>query len=107
MSDPLAPGQVVTVFRSRLRDDVDPRYEELDRAMRERAQGLGGLVDVKSFAAEDGERVTIVTFADRESHDRWASDPVHLDAQRFGRDAAYAAYSIQVGDCTRAVAFEV
>jgi len=106
VSDPFATGQVVTVFRSRLRDDVDPRYEALDREMRDRAHGLGGLVDVKSFTADDGERVTIVTFVDRECHARWACDPVHRDAQRFGREAAYAAYSIQVGDCTRAVTFE-
>ena len=101
MTAEFAPGQVVTVFRSRLRDDVDERYEQLDATLRERAHALGGLVDVSSFAADDGERVTIVTFKDQESHQRWATDPVHRDAQRFGRDAVYASYSIQVASCTR------
>jgi len=101
------PGQFVTVFRSRLRDDVDPRYDALDAELRARAHALGGLVDVKSFAAEDGERVTVVTFEDRESHERWASDAVHRDAQRFGRDGVYAAYSIQVGECRSASSFDV
>jgi heme-degrading monooxygenase HmoA len=99
------PGQVVTVFRSRLREDADARYVALDHELRERARSLGGLVDVSSFVAEDGERVTVVTFQDRVSHDRWAADPVHREAQRFGREAIYAAYSIQVAECTRAVGF--
>ena len=106
MTRPFEPGQVVTVFRSRLRADVDPRYEALDAELRERAHALGGLVDVKSFVADDGERVTVVTFEDRASHDRWASDAVHRDAQRLGRDGIYAAYSIQVGECRRATSFD-
>jgi heme-degrading monooxygenase HmoA len=102
-----APGQVVTVFRSRLLDDVDERYEPLNEEMVERARGIGGLVDVTSFVADDGERVTIVTFVDRESHDRWAADDVHRDAQRFGRERVYSEYSIQVTECTRTSSFVV
>ncbi len=98
-------GQVVTVFRSTIRDDADPAYLPLDEHLRRRAASLGGLVEIKSFVADDGERVTIVTFADRASHERWAHDAEHRDAQRFGRDLVYATYSIQVGDCTRAVEF--
>ena len=98
-------GQVVTVFRSRLRDDVDAGYTSLDQELRDRAHALGGLVDVTSFVADDGERVTVVTFEDRQSHDRWASDPVHRRAQQLGRDGIYSAYSIQVADCTRVAGF--
>jgi heme-degrading monooxygenase HmoA len=93
---------VVTVFRSNLREPPDPGYEELDRAMRERAASLGGLVEVKSFVAEDGERVTVATFEDRAAHERWARDPLHRDAQQRGRDRIYARYSIQVGECSHA-----
>ena len=60
MTDRFSEGQIVTVFRSRLRDDADPRYEALDEALRERARSLGGMVDVKSFVADDGERVTLI-----------------------------------------------
>jgi heme-degrading monooxygenase HmoA len=107
VTDRFGPGQVVTVFRSRLRSDVDPRYAALDEAMRARARSLGGLVDVTSFVAEDGERVTVVTFEDRASHERWATDSVHRDAQRIGRDGAYSTYSIQVSDCTHVASFEL
>ena len=105
MTEQFAPGQIVTVFRSRLRDDTDPAYEALDESLRERARGLGGLVDVKSFAADDGERVTLVTFADRATHERWARDDVHRDAQRRGRSSIYSAFSIQVAECTNAQDF--
>jgi heme-degrading monooxygenase HmoA len=101
------PGQVVTVFRSRLRGDVDPSYASLEAELRERAHTLGGLVDVTSFVADDGERVTVVTFEDRASHRRWATDPVHRDAQRLGREGVYSAYSIQVADCTHTASFDL
>ncbi len=98
-------GHVVTVFRSTLRDDADEGYDALNQEMNARAASLGGLVEVKSFVADDGERVTIVTFEDRDAHDRWASDPAHRLAQQRGRDAIYATYSIQVADCSRATQF--
>ncbi|HLK45012.1 MAG TPA: hypothetical protein VKT18_03445 [Acidimicrobiales bacterium] len=104
MSPEFASGQVVTVFRSRLREDADEGYEALNDELRDRAAALGGLVDVKGFTADDGERVTVVTFADRAAHDRWASDAQHRDAQRRGRTSIYSAYSIQVAECTRAAA---
>jgi heme-degrading monooxygenase HmoA len=102
-----AAGQVVTVFRSRLRDEVPDGYVELDEQLRARAAELGGLVDVTSLAADDGERVTLVTFADAASHERWARDAVHRDAQRWGRSELYESYSIQVASCTRATEFAV
>jgi heme-degrading monooxygenase HmoA len=103
---PFELGQVVTIFRSRLLDDPDDGYEELNAAMQRRAHELGGLVEVKSFEADDGERVTLVTFQDRTSHERWADDPVHRRAQSFGRSKVYSSYCIQVTDCTRVATYE-
>ena len=100
-----AAGQVVTVFRSRLRDDAEPGYHETAAEMLALARELPGFVDFKSFAAEDGERVSLVTFADHESQQRWREHVAHREAQRQGRAGWYAAYSIQVSDCTRAHEF--
>jgi heme-degrading monooxygenase HmoA len=105
VSGSFTAGQVVTVFRSRLREDADPSYEALDAFLRARAAELGGLVEVKSFVAEDGERATLVTFADRASHERWARDDEHRAAQRLGRSSVYSAFSIQVAECTSAREF--
>jgi heme-degrading monooxygenase HmoA len=93
-----APGQVVTVFRSRLRPDGQDDYFEHAAAMAALARTMPGLVDFKSFTAEDGERVTLVTFADEGTQQAWRRHTDHLVAQRAGRASYYAEYSIQV--CT-------
>jgi len=97
-------GQVVTVFRSRLRADADA-YAEHSARMSERARTMPGYVEHKSFTAEDGERVTLVTFADRASHDAWARDPEHREAQRAGVADYYEEYAITVAEVDRASAW--
>ena len=96
------PGQVVTVFRSRLRPDAAPGYDDEGDEVLELARRQPGFVDFKSFRAEDGEKVSIVTFADRASHDAWRHHARHVEAQRRGRDGWYAAYAVQVSVCTDA-----
>ena len=98
------PGQIVTVFRSRLRDDAT-EYAEHAARMSELARSMPGYVEHKIFTAEDGERVTLVTFADRPSHDGWRTHPDHRDAQRTGIRDYYESYSIQVAEVTKANAF--
>ena len=95
-----AAGRVVTVFRSRLRPDAIDEYEPRAAEMFALAQTMPGLVDVKSFTADDGERVTLVTFADAASQRAWREHPEHRLAQQAGRDRFYAEYSIQVCECT-------
>ena len=63
---------------------------------------MPGYVEHKTFTAEDGERVTVVTFADRPSHEAWARDPEHREAQRAGVRDYYEEYSISVGVVDRA-----
>ena len=89
-------GQVVTVFRSRLRPEAVSYAADAAR-MAELARGMPGYVEHKAFVADDGERVTLVTFADRASHDAWRDHPEHRAAQRRGIDSYYSTYSIQVG----------
>ena len=95
------PGQVVTVFRSRLRPDADAYPEHAER-MAALAREMPGYVEHKAFTAEDGERVTLVTFADRPSHDAWGRHPEHREAQRAGVRDYYEEYSISVGVVDRA-----
>jgi heme-degrading monooxygenase HmoA len=104
-AQPLAAGQVVTVFRSRLRPEAIDEYEPRAAEMFALAHTMPGLVDVKSFTADDGERVTLVTFADAESQRAWREHPDHRLAQQAGRDRFYAEYSIQVCECTRVRTF--
>ena len=96
-----AAGQIVTVFRSRLRDDAAPGYGETADEMQRLARAMPGFVDFKSFTADDGERVSIVTFADEASQRAWREHAEHRDAQRRGRTEWYAEYSLQVATCIR------
>ena len=106
MSAPVE-GQVVTVFRNRLVDDPAARaaYAEELAVVADLARSMPGFVETKTFIAEDGERATIVTFADPESHRGWRDHPRHREAQRNGVAAYYAEYSIAVGETTYASAF--
>jgi heme-degrading monooxygenase HmoA len=95
------PGQVVTVFRNRLRPDADAYPDHVAR-ISALARAMPGYVEHKTFTADDGERVTVVTFADRQSHDAWARDPEHREAQRAGVRDYYEDYSISVAVVDRA-----
>jgi heme-degrading monooxygenase HmoA len=98
-------GQVVTVFRNRLRPDAEA-YPEHAARMSELARTMPGYVEHKAFTAEDGERLTLVTFADRESHDAWGRHPLHREAQRAGVHDYYEEYSISVGVVDRASSWQ-
>ena len=95
---PLAQGQVMTVFRSRRRDSAEAAYLQVAEEMESAARASAGFVDFKSFEAEDGERVSVVTFASMETHRAWRDHPEHRAAQQRGRDSFYASYDISVGE---------
>jgi hypothetical protein len=57
VTDAFCEGQIVTVFRSRLREDADPRYDTLDASLRARAAELGGTREYGPAAM--GERMQI------------------------------------------------
>ncbi len=87
---------VVTIFRSRLRDDAEPLYSGWAARIDALADAMPGFVSIKRFDAADGERVSIVEFADQASHDAWRDHPEHRAAQRLGRERFYATYCVQV-----------
>ncbi len=95
--EPETAQRVVTVFRSRLRDDAEEiGYGELAARMEARARQSPGFVDFKTYAAPDGERVSLIVFDTLAHQHAWRDDPEHRVAQRRGRDAFYAEYSISV-----------
>ena len=90
-------GPIVTVFRSRLRPGVEDAYREVAEQMSAAAAAMEGFVDESFYTSADGERVTIVRFADADAQLAWARHPAHLDAQRRGREEFYSSYDITVG----------
>jgi heme-degrading monooxygenase HmoA len=97
-SDP----HIITIFRNRLMDGVGPAYGQLAPHIAELAASMPGYIDSKTFAASDGERITVVTFANEESHNAWRDHPEHVAARARGIEEFYSTYSIQVGTVTYA-----
>ena len=76
--------QIVTVFRSRRRPGSEGAYAHLAEAMLAAARDVPGFVDFSTFVGDDGEQVSLVTFASPEAHAAWRDDPAHRAAQRPG-----------------------
>ncbi len=91
-------ARIVTVFRSRLRPEWVDDYHDTAQRVLELARTMPGFVDFKSFEADDGERVSIVTFESRETQRAWRDHPEHRAAQQMGRDRFYASYDISVSE---------
>ncbi len=97
---------MVTVFRSTLRPEAVEEYEVVSARMVDLARAMPGFVDYKTFASDDGERVTLVTFASHDDHRAWRDHPEHRRAQRLGRERFYDSYVIQVCTGVRESRFE-
>lgn len=87
---------ILTVFRSRLEPSHAGAYREMTVRMREFAEGMPGFISFKTFAAEDGERVSLVEFESEETLRAWREHPEHRAAQALGRERFYSEYRVQV-----------
>ena len=97
---------IVTIFRSRLGDRERDTYDVMAARMYELATAMPGFVDAKFFTADDGERVTIVTFDSWEHHDAWKHHVEHVEAQRLGRSTFYDEFRLQVCELVRERTFK-
>jgi len=80
----------------RLRQGVEKVYNEHAGRIFALAESMKGYVSAKDFAAEDGERVSIVEFESEETLRAWREQPDHRQAQELGRKLFYSEYRIQV-----------
>jgi heme-degrading monooxygenase HmoA len=92
---------LVILFRSRLTAQAGEDYGRMAEAMFAHAKTFPGFVDVKSFTAEDGERLTVVWWEDEDSLKVWATDAKHRVAQQLGRDRWYEYYKMDVAEIVR------
>jgi heme-degrading monooxygenase HmoA len=92
---------VLTIFRSRLRPGVEAEYSAWAERLEALAERMPGFVSIKTFRADDGERVSLVVFESEQTSQAWRRHPEHLRAQQLGRERFYAEYSVQVATPTR------
>jgi heme-degrading monooxygenase HmoA len=62
---------VITVFRARVRPELQEEYVAWVARMRELASEMPGFISHKGFRADDGERVSIVEFESEEAQRAW------------------------------------
>ena len=96
---------VITLFRSRLRPENHKEYEVWAARMNELAAKMPGFLAIKTFTAEDGERVSIVEFESEETMRGWRNQAEHREAQELGRKLFYSEYRIQVCQPIREYSF--
>ena len=96
---------VVTLFRSRLTAQAGAEYAAMTGEMLERAKAYPGFVAMKSFTADDGERLTVVWWESDELLGAWRKDARHLEAQKKGRERWYHYYHVEVANVVRELQF--
>ncbi|MET0620401.1 MAG: antibiotic biosynthesis monooxygenase [Thermoanaerobaculia bacterium] len=92
---------IVVLFFSKLTPEAGEEYVATDQRLMEKARSAPGFVDVKSFTAADGERLTIVWWKDLETLRAWREDPEHRTAQARGRALWYRYYDMEVAEVVR------
>ena len=92
---------LVVLFRSRMREDAGPGYQDMAAEMLETAKTMPGFIDFKHFTAVDGERLSIVRWADEQTLQAWREHARHRIAQRTGREQWYSEYHIEVAEVMR------
>lgn len=98
---------IVVLFRSKLVPTASTDgYDEMAMEMDDLARTMAGFVDVKSFKAEDGERLTVVWWQDEETLRAWREQARHRVAQRTGRERWYEYYKMDVAEVIRTNNFD-
>jgi heme-degrading monooxygenase HmoA len=92
---------IVILFRSRLTAAAGEDYAAMNARMEELGSAAPGFIDMKSYTAADGERLTIVRWKDHESLRLWREDPRHRAAQETGRRLWYEFYEMEVAEVVR------
>ena len=97
---------IVILFRSRLTAAAAADYAAMDAELDALVRNQPGFVDVKSFTAADGERLTLVWWQDRETLLQSRNLPRHREAQQTGRTKWYEYYKMEVAEVFRASDFQ-
>jgi len=97
---------VIVLIRTALRPDADlAAYERDDARMNALVATMPGFLDAKSYAASDGDTVSMIRFTSTEALRAWRDDPEHAAVQRAGRERYFASYEVTVCEVTRAYRF--
>ena len=97
---------VIVLFRSKLTDQAGDDYHAMAEEMLARARSMPGFVDFKSYAAADGERISVIHWQSQETMRGWSDDVRHVIAQRLGREKWYEYFRLEVAEVVRSYGFD-
>jgi heme-degrading monooxygenase HmoA len=98
--------ELAILFFSRLTDAAGEDYRRMDEELAALVRQNPGFTGVKSFTAEDGERLTIVWWRDEASLLEWRNLERHRLAQQTGRERWYLYYRMEVARIFRRSSFD-
>ena len=92
----------LVVFRNRKRADIDRAAYDADAAaMETMARAQPGFLSFKSYAADDGEVISLSEWADEASARAWGRQEEHRRVQAHARGHYYASYTLFACDDPR------
>jgi heme-degrading monooxygenase HmoA len=97
---------LVILFRSKLTPEAGEDYNGMSDELHSLIRENPGFIDVRHYKAEDGERLTVVWFKDKESLREWRQLARHREAQNTGREKWYEYYKMDVATIERVSNFE-
>jgi len=97
---------VVVIFRSRLDEAARADYQPWSDRMVELAGQQPGFRGIKTFVAEDGERVSIGEFESLEAAMAWRAVPEHQKAQALARARFYEEFELVTCKPLRRIVFK-
>jgi heme-degrading monooxygenase HmoA len=93
---------VVVTFRNRFAPGIDlDEYGQRVGKLFEIVAAMPGFLGIRSYASEDGERISVIEFASQEALAAWRGQPDHRIAQELGKQKYYAEYRLQVCEVVR------
>ena len=93
---------VVITFRNRMAPGVDEQeYGQRVAKLFEIVAATPGFRGIRSYEAEDGERLSLIEFDSLESLAAWREHAEHRVAQELGRQKYYAEYHLQICELVR------
>ena len=96
---------LIILFRSKLTGQAGEDYHAMNAELETLVRQNPGFIDVKSYSAQDGERLTVVWFRDEQSLAEWRNLARHREAQSTGRQKWYEYYNMEVASVVRSRSF--
>jgi heme-degrading monooxygenase HmoA len=93
---------VVVTFRNRFNPGIDQQeYGQRVGKLFEIVSAMPGFRGIRSYAAEDGEQLSLIEFDSLESLASWRDQPDHREAQLLGKQRYYSEYHLQICEHVR------